>query len=602
MWKRCIVLFLGLFWMNCTFSVQAETVNKVLMVEQAKAKAPSLKAYMTGTGMSSDVSVSGMINDVVFSQEGDIIKFSDSGEALRIIVLFDNSCSVNYAQFEEAKNQLKAIRQQMGGQDELQIYTVGTLDVASDKVEILNTASPDEGGIEEDLVKIDEIAYLNDSNGKTILYRSLNQILELYSPECSIDDMRTVVLLVTDGEDDSDDVNGKDNDKENTLKNVTEASIPVYGVLLNNIAINANTEKIKFTKNKILNAEHSHGYYCNCSTETDGECVIEAFQKIQSILREETFIVVLGTKNNRTVGKADVVLTVDNQSVAPRRLDYSDREEDVEAPVFSGKIKKEGKNAILFSIKDENGVNIPDVREQTHFSIRTDEEDGKEWKIDQINADEDGKKVTIKLTMKDDEFFNDDYVLTISGIRDMSQEENAMDHVEASFSVSDGLDKGKEARKKALQKYWWVFLLLIVVIIGVVIIYFIKKKTVSMVEKDVDPEEFNKSDIRLIRLTITDGYGYTRDVDWTVEGSVFVGRSDICNIHFDDDGLSKQHFVIGVTKMGCYIEDLNSTNGTFVNGVRMSNRRPLLDGDQITAGREKIVFHVLENKASPYDV
>ena len=85
-------------------------------------------------------------------------------------------------------------------------------------------------------------------------------------------------------------------------------------------------------------------------------------------------------------------------------------------------------------------------------------------------------------------------------------------------------------------------------------------------------------------------------MDWDVEGSLFVGRSDICNIYFDDDRLSKQHFVVEVNKMGCYIEDLESTNGTFVNGVKITSRRMLLDGDIITVGREKIVFHMPKNQ------
>ena len=78
---------------------------------------------------------------------------------------------------------------------------------------------------------------------------------------------------------------------------------------------------------------------------------------------------------------------------------------------------------------------------------------------------------------------------------------------------------------------------------------------------------------------------------------MFIGRSDICNIYFDDERLSKQHFVIEVTKMACYIEDLESTNGTFVNGVKMTNRRMLLDGDIITAVREKFVFHTMKAEA-----
>ena len=48
--------------------------------------------------------------------------------------------------------------------------------------------------------------------------------------------------------------------------------------------------------------------------------------------------------------------------------------------------------------------------------------------------------------------------------------------------------------------------------------------------------------------------------------------------------------------MGCYLEDLQSTNGTFVNGVKVTNRRMLIDGDVITAGRETFVFHVPKNQ------
>ena len=108
----------------------------------------------------------------------------------------------------------------------------------------------------------------------------------------------------------------------------------------------------------------------------------------------------------------------------------------------------------------------------------------------------------------------------------------------------------------------------------------------------VNPDELAKADSRKIWLTITDRAGAIKDVEWNVEGSLFVGRSNICNIYFDDDRLSKQHFVVEVNKMGCYIEDLESTNGTYVNGVKITNRRMLLDGDIITAGREKFVFHL----------
>jgi pSer/pThr/pTyr-binding forkhead associated (FHA) protein len=133
-----------------------------------------------------------------------------------------------------------------------------------------------------------------------------------------------------------------------------------------------------------------------------------------------------------------------------------------------------------------------------------------------------------------------------------------------------------------------------VLILGILILIFIRKRKTTV--KEIDPETLAEPDSRKIWLTITDRAGTIQEVEWNIEGSLFIGRSSICNIYFDDDRLSKQHFVIEVTKMGCYLEDLQSTNGTFVNGVKITNRRMLLDGDVVTAGRETFVFHIPKNQ------
>ena len=167
-------------------------------------------------------------------------------------------------------------------------------------------------------------------------------------------------------------------------------------------------------------------------------------------------------------------------------------------------------------------------------------------------------------------------------------------HQEDNFKFT-GLDEKSEQTKQFVRSYWWIALIALVLIIGVIVIIITKRKPGKVVE--INPDDLLKADSKLIRLTITDRAGKIQDVEWNVEGSLFIGRSDICNIYFDDERLSKQHFVIEVTKMACYIEDLESTNGTFVNGVKMTNRRMLLDGDIITAGREKFVFHTMKAEA-----
>jgi pSer/pThr/pTyr-binding forkhead associated (FHA) protein len=48
-----------------------------------------------------------------------------------------------------------------------------------------------------------------------------------------------------------------------------------------------------------------------------------------------------------------------------------------------------------------------------------------------------------------------------------------------------------------------------------------------------------------------------------------VGRSPDCDIHIDAPGLSRLHARLVPTADGVIVEDLESTNGTFVNGYRV---------------------------------
>ena len=64
----------------------------------------------------------------------------------------------------------------------------------------------------------------------------------------------------------------------------------------------------------------------------------------------------------------------------------------------------------------------------------------------------------------------------------------------------------------------------------------------------------------------------------------YIGRDETNQVAIDDDALSKRHAKI-VYAGGVYcIEDLASSNGTFVNGERVVSRVALKDGDLIRLG------------------
>lgn len=72
-------------------------------------------------------------------------------------------------------------------------------------------------------------------------------------------------------------------------------------------------------------------------------------------------------------------------------------------------------------------------------------------------------------------------------------------------------------------------------------------------------------------------------------GTTRLGRRPDSDIRMDDPTVSGAHAQIVWIYDPPYIQDLGSTNGTFVNGVRVG-RQELRDGDVIRLGRQDLTF------------
>lgn len=68
-----------------------------------------------------------------------------------------------------------------------------------------------------------------------------------------------------------------------------------------------------------------------------------------------------------------------------------------------------------------------------------------------------------------------------------------------------------------------------------------------------------------------------------------IGRGSEADIIVDDPGVSRRHLEIRVTPEGVIATDLDSTNGTFVEGHKVP-AATLVDGNTITIGRTRIMF------------
>jgi DNA-binding winged helix-turn-helix (wHTH) protein len=70
------------------------------------------------------------------------------------------------------------------------------------------------------------------------------------------------------------------------------------------------------------------------------------------------------------------------------------------------------------------------------------------------------------------------------------------------------------------------------------------------------------------------------------DGVHLAGRDDACALAIDASTVSRHHARITVVSRAATIEDLDSTNGTHVNGTRISGPTRLSLGDELSLGSE----------------
>ena len=99
-----------------------------------------------------------------------------------------------------------------------------------------------------------------------------------------------------------------------------------------------------------------------------------------------------------------------------------------------------------------------------------------------------------------------------------------------------------------------------------------------------------------VRELLFEGNGLAQSKIGLPTGTVFIGRDPKSEITLKDPQVSWRHACITTSADNCEIEDLDSTNGTYVDGKRIDRLR-LRNGDTITIGPYRITYTT--NRDSP---
>lgn len=81
-------------------------------------------------------------------------------------------------------------------------------------------------------------------------------------------------------------------------------------------------------------------------------------------------------------------------------------------------------------------------------------------------------------------------------------------------------------------------------------------------------------------------------------GDNVLGRDPSADVRIDAVGVSRRHAMLVIDEGGAALHDLSSKNGTYVNGVRVTEPIPLGDGAEMLLGPVAVRFHRMAAAAS----
>jgi predicted component of type VI protein secretion system len=96
-----------------------------------------------------------------------------------------------------------------------------------------------------------------------------------------------------------------------------------------------------------------------------------------------------------------------------------------------------------------------------------------------------------------------------------------------------------------------------------------------------------------VKLVVGQGPHKGKEIPVSTQAKYVIGRGEGCHLRPASQAISKRHCSIEVRDGKCYLEDLNSTNGTFINDEQLKGEREIRDGDMVKIGPLDFVVRLI---------
>lgn len=560
--KRIIIAVITILIMALSVMPTAYAVDSYTM-EQAQINKPEITVYLSADSNphinTSDVTA--YLDAERLSAEK-VSWFADEQEGLTYILLVDVSTSMTGGQISAIKQSAISLINNMEQNDALVLITFGL------SINVLLDGSEDKQAAQS---KINEI--VANQNG-TMFYEALYKAIEIANNFTSNLPNRKVAFVFSDAED----VNAGGVTIDELSTELKHSCVPFYTFGFSNAGV-ADLDQFGQL------ARASGGRFVRVTEQNLSNELANVVNSLQSC-------VVLNLRSsNNIVDSMPTMLKISfdtngsfislEREVTPQRWIS-----DPDAPVIES-VEKQSERILKIKFS-ENVVGADNIKNY----VITGKNNTAILLAEAVYSETD----RIATLTTESSLLSDTLQIKCTGITDNSMERNPLTQI---FTYDL---KGKSPFVAGLEffflHYWWVVLILALIAIVLIAYLVIKKrKGVVVIEGKIgfgdnveQQHRFELPHSTPLKLAITEVNGKTSEVILDVYKSIFVGRSDICELSFADNKLSKQHFVIEENDGDFYISDLGSTNGTFVNGVRIQSRRKLNENDTITAGQERLIY------------